>query len=242
MVTLWWTSVSAALPFLGFARRLLDAEEGRRADRFRVEGGRARYLTAHGMLRIVLGRALRTAPSELCFQTGARGKPSLTTPVAVPTPHFNISHSGDAAVVALAGTELGVDVEALRPVARAGRLAARFFSDRERQALADLPADLYDQAFLAIWTAKEAYLKAVGSGISMPLRKIEIDTGEPAITHLVGDPHAAERWTLLHTELPIPALASVVIRGRGWRLDVRRFDWDQVQSLKSKVSSPKSKV
>ena len=235
MVTLWWTSVSAALPFLSFARGLLDAEEGRRADRFTVAGGKARYLTAHGMLRIVLGRALATAPSALRFQEGARGKPSLAPPAAVPTPHFNISHSGDAAVVALAGAELGVDVESLRPVARAERLAARFFSDRERQSLANLPAGLYDPAFLAIWTAKEAYLKAVGSGISMPLRKIEIDVGEPAITHLVGDPHAAERWTLLRTELPIPALASVAIRGRGWRLDVRRFDWNQVQSPKSKV-------
>ncbi len=237
MVTLWWTSVSAALPFLSFARGLLDAEEGRRADRFTVAGGKARYLTAHGMLRIVLGRALATAPSELRFQTGARGKPSLRAPTTLPTPHFNISHSGDVAVVALAGAELGVDVEALRPLARAERLAARFFSDRERQSLAEVSSESRDTAFLGIWTAKEAYLKAVGSGVAMPLRKIEIDLSGPVITRIMGDPHAASRWSLLHTALPIPAVCTVAIRGRGWRLDVRRFDWNQVHS-----QSPKSKV
>lgn len=229
IVTLWWTSVHAAREHLDRIRALLDVDESRRADRFTVETGRARYLAAHGMLRLVLGSVLETDPAGLRFQRGTRGKPSLAPSTMPSIPHFNISHSGDAAVVAVAVAELGVDVEALRPLARSDRLAERFFSDRERRCLARRRDRNRDAAFLGVWTAKEAYLKAVGSGIAMPLRKIEIDLKGPAITHIVGDPHAAARWTLLQTDLPIPALCSVVIRGRGWRLDVQRFDWDHVQ-------------
>lgn len=235
IVTLWWTSVSAACPLLGPIRNLLAAAENRRADRFTVEDGRNRYLAAHGMLRLVIGRALEIAPTDVVLREGARGKPSLAPTSATPACHFNISHSGDAAVVAVAGAELGVDVEALRPLPRAVRLADRFFSDSERRWLLSRPTGSRDAAFLALWTAKEAYLKAVGSGIAMQLRKIEIDLDGPTITQIVGDPHEAERWTLLHAELPNRAFCSVAIRGQGWRLDVRRFDWDRVQSLKSKV-------
>jgi 4'-phosphopantetheinyl transferase len=229
-VTVWWCSVHEVVPRLKTVRRLLDETEIRRADRFSVGNAMNRFVTARGMLRLVVGRSLDTDPSRLRIREGPRGKPSLASPATRSTPHFNLSHSGDAVVVALADVELGIDVEALRPVARAERLAARFFSDGERRQLAGREVGDRDAAFLTIWTAKEAYLKAIGSGVAMPLSQIEIDLSGPSFSRIVSDPHEAGRWTLLQTRLPIGAVCSVAIRGAGWRLDVREFDWGQIES------------
>jgi 4'-phosphopantetheinyl transferase len=219
-VTLWWTPVRAVVLHLDRLRPLLDRAELRQAERFRVEDARRRYLAAHLMARLVLGPAVGDDPGRLRFAYGEHGKPRLDHPEA---PHFNLSHSGDTAVVAVAVAELGVDVETLRPVPRADRLALRYFSERERSWLAGRPTTTRDADFLALWTCKEAYLKAVGIGIGMPLKEVETGLQPPRLEAIPGDDAAG--WTLLHTELPEPATCSVALRGSGWRLVTRHFDW-----------------
>ena len=125
----------------------------------------------------------------------------------------------------MARSELGVDVEALRPLPRAERLAARFFAESERRWLAELPSDQLDRSFLLVWTCKEAYLKAIGSGIGVPLSRVEVDPERPAVVAAPNDPDVPSRWTLLRVELPVPAVCAVAIRGHGWQLAVRKFDW-----------------
>ena len=113
---------------------------------------------------------------------------------------------------------------------RATTLASRFCSDFERGQLNELPERDREAAFLTLWTCKEAYLKAVGSGIAMPLRDIEVDFHPLRFVRINNDPHAAADWTLLHATLPEPAACTVAIRGPSRRLYVREFAWNRVSS------------
>ncbi len=228
-VELWWGSVTAALPHLPALLDLLDADERRRADRFRVEAGRQRFVTAHAMLRCLLAGRVGIAPRLLRLATGPRGKPALSDPTAG-DPHFNLAHSGDLAVVALANRELGVDVEALRAFPRAERFAARFFAPSEQRWLEEGPETERGHAALTLWTFKEAYLKALGSGIAIALASVEVDPERPALLRVAGVPVAAGEWTLLGARLPGPAAAAVAIRGSGWRLVAHEFDWQGSRS------------
>lgn len=125
----------------------------------------------------------------------------------------------------MADAELGVDVESMRSVPKVARLAARFCSQSEREQLMALPEEERATAFLALWTCKEAYLKAVGSGIAVALRQVEARLNPPGLARISNDPHAASLWTLLRADLPEPAVCTVAIRGGGWHLITRRFEW-----------------
>jgi 4'-phosphopantetheinyl transferase len=228
-VELWWSSVAAAKPHLPALLDLLDADERCRADRFRVEAGRQRFVAARAMLRRLLAGRLGVPPQSIRLATGPRGKPALADPTAG-APHFNLAHSGDLAVVALASRELGVDVEALRPFPRAERFAARFFAASEQRWLEEAPETERGHAALTLWTFKEAYLKAVGSGIAIALASVEVDLERPALLRVAGVPVAAGEWTLLAARLPGPAVAAVAIRGGGWRLVAHEFDWQRSRS------------
>ena len=225
-VELWWASAGVVLPRLPELLRLLDADERRRAERFRVDEGRQRFVAAHAMLRCLLSERVGVSPHLLEIAAGPRGKPALTGAGAA-APHFNLAHSGDLAVVALANRELGVDVEALRPFPRAERFAARFFAPSEQRWLQSRPEAERDRCLLAVWTFKEAYLKAVGSGIAMPLAAVEVDPEWPALLRVAGAAPATGEWTLLDARLPVPAVCAAAIRGTGWRLEVREFDWQR---------------
>lgn len=223
-VEVWWTSAQTTTRSVDDLMAVLDPDEQRRAERFRVADARWRFVTARAMVRCLLGRRLGVPPQSLIVAIGPRGKPELGN--APNAPRFNLAHSGDVAVVAIARHELGVDVEELRPVPRAERLAARFFSEAERRWLSALPKAHRDRGFLDLWTCKEAYLKAIGTGIELPLSRVEVEPAQPALIGLPGDPGEHARWTLLRAALPMPAICTVAIRGSGWRLEVSEFDWD----------------
>jgi len=232
-IHLWWTTIDASAPFQDDLEGLLDDDERRRVERFRVERGRLLFLTARGMLRIVLGRAIGAAPSTLVFDYGDRGKPRLRGSETGRCPSFNTSHSGELAVVAMANCELGVDAEWLRPVPNAERLARRFFSEGEQRWILSHPPAERDAAFLRIWTCKEAYLKAAGLGIAMPLRDIDVDPTGPKLIGIRQDATAVTCWSLVHAPLPIPAVCTVAIRGSEWGVNVQRFDWSDGGALSS---------
>ena len=221
-VHLWWADCDSAPLEL---ESLLDEEERQRATRFRVEAARQRYVAARSISRLLLASYTQAPPSSLVFTRGARGKPRLESPQSHPELHFNSAHSGNTVALALATVELGADVETLRPVPNYPRLAARFCSQAEREPLMALPEEDREAAFLALWTCKEAYLKAVGSGIAMALRQVEVSLAPPRLIRINNDPHVASAWTLLRADLPEPAVCTVAIRGTGWRLITRRFPW-----------------
>lgn len=199
--------------------RLLVEDERTRAGRIRLADLRRRFVVARGFLRDVLARYLGVAPASLAFAYGARGKPALAAPPGAATLRFNLSHSRALALCAVArGREVGVDVEHVRGLAVA-RIAARFYSPAEQAALAGLPADAASIAFFRLWTCKEAYLKATGTGVSRPLAEVEVTLGdkEPSL-EVAGEAQASLRWTVRELALDPAYVAALTVEGRGWRL------------------------
>jgi 4'-phosphopantetheinyl transferase len=174
---------------------LLSANELERASQLKFEDARRRFIAGRGLLRRVLGEYTRRSPAELIFNYGQRGKPALEGEHWL---HFNLSHSHELAVIAVsAGQEVGVDIERLRPAERMESLAWRYFAEEEANALLALPEDQRVGAFFAIWTRKEAYLKALGRGFSIPLRSFAVTLDQPARL-LRGE--GADQWQLWHLE------------------------------------------
>jgi 4'-phosphopantetheinyl transferase len=144
----------------------LAPDERKRAIDFRFDEPRRRYVIARGALRRLLGTYLHVHPTEVGLSTDGNQKPHLAVKHAAPDLHFNVSHSGDLAVIALAlGCEVGIDVEQLRNVGHLEQIARRFFHPLESNAVLSTPVSDRNLAFLRCWTAKESILKAWGTGI-----------------------------------------------------------------------------
>jgi len=180
---------------------LLDADERARAARFAFEHLRRRYRAAHVALRRLLARCGDGDPAALRFEHGPHGKPRLAGDAA---PSFNLSDSDDVALIALAPEgEIGVDVERLRAVDDAVELAAVHFCEREAAWLAAAATTERDRAFLRVWVGKEACLKALGSGLSLPAASFDGGLTGPveAVWRRVTIPTPAGAATVELTEI-----------------------------------------
>ena len=191
-------------------RSLLSSEERTRADRFVFPQHRDRFAVGRGVLRQVLGGCLGQAPQALGFEYGPQGKPSLPGADLA----FNLSHAAGLALLALArGARLGVDVEdAERTVDHEG-VGRRFFSPAEHEVLMALPVEQRRDGFFNAWTRKEAFIKAKGGGLSIPLDSfaVTLRPGEPArLLWTRDDPAEASRWTLLELS-PGPGFAGALM-------------------------------
>lgn len=145
---------------------VLDTDEQVRADRFRFAEHRRRFIVAHAAVRSILSTRLGLDPKDIRFDTGSHGKPFLA---GRDSPLFSLSHSHEMALCAVVDAgELGVDIEWCRELPHAD-LARRFFSPEEAAALELLPEVERQKGFFACWTSKEAYIKAKGLGLSLPL-------------------------------------------------------------------------
>lgn len=152
-------------------RQMLSTEELARADRLAFDVDRRRFLAAHAQLRQILAHQLRCDPGELRFAAGRNGKPQLDPPSEF---RFNLSHSEGRALVGLsAGPEIGLDLEQLREIPHVADLASRVFGPNELDDWARAPPAIQGQRFLRGWTRKEACLKAIGSGLSVPPQAFE---------------------------------------------------------------------
>ncbi len=222
-VHVWSTGLDLTGDALATLAAVLSDEETARARRFHFERDRRHFTAARGFLRLLLGRYLDTAPADVCFGYGTRGKPFVAMPSATGL-RFNLSHSHGRALYAFAaGREVGIDVEA---GARLGDdwpgLVRRIFSVRERAELFSLPAARQRAAFLNGWTRKEAFLKATGQGLVDGLQSIEV-TLDPAGPAMLLAAEPARRWTLhdLRGDGGGDAAALVV---EGEAAGVARFD------------------
>lgn len=203
-------------------KRNLAADELRRAERFYFQKDRHNFVVAHGLLRTILSRYLGMEPSRLRFDYSPYGKPTLAITPGQDTLSFNLSHSGRLVLYAIArGREIGIDVERVRPVAEVEQIAERFFSVQENATLRAVPASLKHEAFFTCWTRKEAFIKARGEGLSLPLDQFDVSLarGESArLLSIQGDPQEAARWSLQGL-IPGPGyVAALAVEGHGWRL------------------------
>lgn len=176
-------------------RRTLEPQELERAGRFHFEKHQRHFIVARGFLRSVVARYLGTQPESLRFIYGAYGKPALESEHGL---RFNLSHSNEVALLAVTlSAELGVDVEQIRADFASEDIAQRFFSRTEVETFNALPKEEQVAAFFRCWTRKEAYIKAIGKGLSQPLDAFDVTLAPdtpPALLRAEGDD--ASRWLL----------------------------------------------
>jgi len=179
---------------------LLSAPEREQAGRLAFARDRRRFIVARARLRQLLATRLGVRPAAIELTSGPYGKPMLAPRFRASELRFNVSHSADLAVYAFArGREIGVDVEAIRPIPDADKISARFFSAGEAAAYAALDAGSRPIAFVNCWTRKEAFLKALGGGLNYPLDRIEVSLAPDApatIVRVADKPGDACGWRL----------------------------------------------
>jgi 4'-phosphopantetheinyl transferase len=215
----WTIRLDAAPPRLDELGRWLSLEERTRADRFHFARDRNRFMAGRGQLREVLARYLGRPPGAVLFAYGMHGKPRLADDGTL---RFNLSHSRDVGLLAVArGRELGIDLEWIRPDVECDEIAQRFFSTMETAALMALPAASRPPAFFACWTRKEAFVKAKGGGLGIPLADfdVSVDPAGPArLLRTAWDPPDVDRWWLRALEVPPGFAAAMVVEGGEPRL------------------------
>jgi len=219
-VHVWSASLEVPQPGLTEYTNLLSTSEKERSRRFRFDRDRERFIAGRGFLRTVLGHYLGVQPGDVEFAYGPNGKPGLTDSSS--GIHFNLAHSVDLAVLGVTrASEIGVDVEQIRPMPDADELVERFFSKREADQFRTLPEGQKAEAFFNLWTRKEALLKATGEGIGYLLNRVEVSflAGErPEILGLPEGQMGAERWSLHHLS---PAAGFV----GGWPCPAGKSRW-----------------
>ncbi|MDQ2937386.1 MAG: 4'-phosphopantetheinyl transferase superfamily protein [Acidobacteriota bacterium] len=208
---------------------ILSEDEISRANRFHFAKDRNHYIVARGLLRRLLAAYLGVSSAELQFLYADKGKPYLKE-THRGSINFNLAHSGDMAIYAFSrGRELGVDLELMREDLAGEKIAERFFSRREISSLRSLPVELRKQAFFNCWTRKEAYIKARGEGLSMPLDEFDVSLAprEPAaLLKNYKDSGEVSRWTMQSISVAPGYVAALVVEGQDWRL--KKFGFEPV--------------
>ncbi len=200
----------------------LSADERRRASLFRFDRDRARYVVGRGLLRALLGRYLAVDPARLRFLYSIHQKPSL----GGRGPAFNLAHSEATALFAFSPSfDVGIDVELFRSEFEGDRIAKRFFSPAEVDALQALPEEERGVAFLTCWTRKEAFLKARGDGLTLALDSFDVSLAPNAPAALLRTGWSStecSRWQLADlSDAERGEVAAVAAPATGWRC-VRR--------------------
>jgi len=195
--------------------RPLASDEWERAHRFRFDKHRRQYVVGRGALRTLVAAYTGTRPEQVQFRYGDRGKPYLANPAG--DLELNLSNSDEMALVGFVrGVEIGVDIEFLKPMPDCEQISERFFSESERDVLRALPADRKEEAFFNCWTRKEAYLKAVGTGLAAPLDSFDVTLapGEPPrMLTLEGNAEQAARWYFEHFRPAESYIGALAIEG-----------------------------
>lgn len=212
VVHLWQRQLAVRTEELNACYRVLSREEQDRARRFRVERARNGFVLTRATLRSLLALYLGSTPQEVRFRYAVQGKPALAGDGDL---SFNVSHTDGLALMGFVKRRaIGVDVENLDREIEAERLAERFFSERERQALRSLGGDELRAAFFRCWTRKEAYIKAKGDGLSLPLHRFDVSIAErdrDALLTTRPDPTEAARWTVSDVPMGTGYVAAVAV-------------------------------
>jgi len=217
-VHIWMARLSGDNTPLSAMPTLMSASECARAERFLFDRDRSAYVVSRGCLRWLIGRYQSCDPSRIRLVKGAFGKPALATGDL----QFSVSRSSGLGLFAFTrNREIGVDIERIKTGHASDQLARKSFSDWEYQQYAHLPMAQKETAFYRCWTRKEAYMKAIGRGLSYPLDAFDVSVipGDvPRLERVEGSVEKARHWRLL--DLPtVPGYASAVVAsGRSWRL------------------------
>ncbi len=222
-IHVWRVSLAQTQSCLQSLQQTLSTDEQTKAQRFHFPKDRSQFIVSRGALRAILGRYLHINPSLLRFDCNPYGKPSLIASQNGNTLRFNLSHSRGIALIALTkNRDIGIDIEGINPKFPCLEIAENFFTPLESHVLRSLPEHLQPTAFFTCWTRKEAYIKAVGKGLSIPLNQFEVSLvpGEPAaLLNIEGNPEAASRWSLIELIPSSDMVGAIAVELCCWKLD-----------------------
>lgn len=241
-IHLWQADLNLTEPHLQQLWALLSGDEQARAQRLRSPTDQNAFVAARGILRILLGRYLRVAPETLEFCYGDQGKPTLAVELNPANLCFNLSHSGGLALYAIALTQVGVDIEQVRPDLNQSAIVKRFFSSLENTFLEGLPQRDRCGAFFKLWTCKEAYIKAKGEGVFQSLN-------QPEFSHpdfLAGNQNSAnsvagQPWLQIDADPQMPWFVAQLDPGPGYAAAlavagqpglIRCWQWNKVYLMR----------
>ena len=226
LIRIWRVPLDASFEEDARLEGVLSRDETDRAHRYFFDRDRRRFTMGRAVLRLILAGYLGTEAEQVKINYGKHGKPSLAAPNA--GIRFNVSHSQEIALIAVAhGREVGVDVEFVRQLTDQEQLLTSNFSSCEVAAYRLLPRQQQQAAFFAGWTRKEAYLKACGEGLSIPLDSFAVSLGpdDPAaLLEVRHDPMEPARWGMANLSVAPGYAGALVAEGGGWRFDYA--DWD----------------
>lgn len=231
-VHIWRVSLEQPAAKIDSLRQWLSPDEIERAERFYFERDRKHYIIGRGRLRELLSLYLGCAPDQIQFDYSEYGKPTLAAHLQelidrspfTQTDHlqFNLSHSGKVGLYAFTyNRAIGVDIEYIKRDISCLEIADSFFSPHEIATLHSLPESIHRQAFFNCWTRKEAYIKAHGEGLSLPLNQFDVSLkpSEPAaLLATRPGPDEASQWTMNELFPGQDYTAAVVVEGSHWEL------------------------
>jgi 4'-phosphopantetheinyl transferase len=229
-IHVWRASLTLDQATLRSLESTLADNERARAERFVFESDRDRFIAAHGFLHDLLGAYLRCPPKTIDFTYDPHGKPFVASRGPRTDVCFNLSHSHEVALIAIGRKrQIGIDIELIRPEFAGEEIARRYFSAKEIDELGKLPAESRAEGFFLCWTRKEAYVKARGDGLHVPLDSFSVSVSPDAPATLSSSDES--RWRI---ESFVPSLiyepqyaASVVAEGKHWR--PQYLEWKPVQ-------------
>jgi 4'-phosphopantetheinyl transferase len=223
-IHVWKANLDISLSFQNNLWETLSEEEKSRANRLLFPHLRVRYIAARGILRRLLAQYLLIPATDIQFKYGKQGKPFL---INFPDFKFNLSHTGDLAVFAFAtDMTLGIDIELINPKIDMKVIAPNFFSKNEVTALFKLPSKERPLAFFNCWTRKEAFIKAKGGGLSIPLDQFEVtllpeDT--PKILTIDWAPEEVINWSIFSFEVGENFVGALMTDGNASQVSYYNF-------------------
>jgi len=223
-VHIWRTSLDVDPTVRERLSAVLSTAEQERVASFAFARDRNRYTVARALLRQLLGGYLGEPPQNVVLGTLPHGKPIIVATARIPSLRFNLSHSHEFALCAFClGHELGIDIEKIKPQVAFEGIESRYFSPKERAELETLPQDLRPEGFFLCWTRKEAYVKARGEGLKVPLESfsVSLTPGKPVVLQSSDE----ERWSLYSIDPTAGFVGALAAEGRGHRLQF--WEWSE---------------
>jgi 4'-phosphopantetheinyl transferase len=223
-VHVWRAGLDLDRSSLSRLQECLSADERARAARFVFAKDRERFIAARSTLRRILGQYLGMPPGSIAFAYSAHGKPFLSDPIARERVSFNLSHCDDVALYAIAaGCEVGVDLERLDREIAVSEIAGQYFCPAEVAAIHAMAPEHRHIAFFVFWCRKEAYVKARGEGLSIPLNEFDVSSMQRPLRIYDHDRASADTWFIHDLSAGSGFAAALAVKGLVSR--IRYFTW-----------------
>lgn len=226
-IHIWFSYLDKTINELYHFSQMLSIDERMRMGRFHRDEDKKRFIVRHGILRKIFGGYIGVEPNDLQFYYDKKGKPSLLENLGRGSVQFNLSHSNGVAIFAFTRNhDIGVDIEYIREIPEMDKIVRRFFSEKENEAFRLLPDSQKRAAFFKGWTSKEAFVKALGDGLTRPLYNFDVSLSPNKSGELLkidGDSNEAHQWSIQYLE-PLPDFAcAFAIRSKFF--NVKCWQW-----------------